>query len=150
MAEALPKFVRLRADLRHNSRAQSLVGDLLQQVLVAPGGEAPARVEQRLELVRQERRGRPQQVEPAAALSRKERQIAIDEDVGADPRADGRADRREQRAGSAVANEDQRAGLLGDLGRSRLRVQTPVRLTGLLRQRGNRGREATGAQLVGY
>jgi hypothetical protein len=40
------ELARLRADLRHNSRAQSLVGDLLPQILVAPSGEASAGGEQ--------------------------------------------------------------------------------------------------------
>jgi hypothetical protein len=59
-----PELARLRAYLRHDPRAQSLVGDLLKQILVTPGREAPARGEQGLKFVGQRGRCRSQQVDP--------------------------------------------------------------------------------------
>jgi hypothetical protein len=121
-----PELARLWADLRHDSGAKSLVGDLLQQVFVALSGEAAARGEQGLELVGQRWRCRSQQVDPAAPAARRKRQVSIDKDVCRDGAVDGRPDGREQRAGPAVAGEHQRAAGAPNLGRDRLCVQTPV------------------------
>jgi hypothetical protein len=144
-----PKLARLRADLRHNLRPQSLVGDLLQQILVPQVGKL---------LPAESRASSSSASAGAAARSRSIRLPPLPGASGRSPSTSTYAETVPSMAApmagsngqAPLPDEHPRAARGHDLARDRLGVQTPEPRPLILGKRRERDRDAASTELVGH